>query len=57
MNTLSGRSRWSCRRTRVPRGWSAGAVVRLELDEEVAAVLRAMGVRHGVVPSTTLLAG
>ncbi|WP_420124962.1 non-ribosomal peptide synthase/polyketide synthase [Longimicrobium sp.] len=35
----------------------AGAVVRLELDEEVAAALRVLGSRHGASLSTTLLAG
>jgi amino acid adenylation domain-containing protein len=34
----------------------AGAAVRLELDEEVAAALRALASRHGTL-STTLLAG
>jgi amino acid adenylation domain-containing protein len=34
-----------------------GAVVRLELDAEVAARLRALGGRHGATLSTTLLAG
>jgi amino acid adenylation domain-containing protein len=33
----------------------AGAVVRLELDEEVTAALRALGGRHGATLSTTLL--
>jgi amino acid adenylation domain-containing protein len=35
----------------------AGAAVRLELDEEVTAGLRALGERHGAAHSTTLLAG
>ncbi|WP_420127100.1 amino acid adenylation domain-containing protein [Longimicrobium sp.] len=35
----------------------AGAAVRLELDEQVAAGLRALGGRHGASLSTTLLAG
>ncbi|HYR11453.1 MAG TPA: condensation domain-containing protein, partial [Longimicrobium sp.] len=35
----------------------AGAVVRLELDEEVTAGLRALGGRHEATLSTTLLAG
>jgi amino acid adenylation domain-containing protein len=35
----------------------AGAVVRLELDEEVTGGLRALGSRHGATLSTTLLAG
>jgi amino acid adenylation domain-containing protein len=35
----------------------AGALVRLELDEEVTAGLRALGGRHGAALSTTLLAG
>jgi amino acid adenylation domain-containing protein len=35
----------------------AGAVVRLELDEEAAARLWALGTRHGATLSTTLLAG
>jgi hypothetical protein len=35
----------------------AGAAVRVELDEEVAAGLRALGSRHGATLSTTLLAG
>jgi amino acid adenylation domain-containing protein len=35
----------------------AGAVVRLELDEEVTAGLRSLGSRHGATLSTTLLAG
>ncbi|HEU0078632.1 MAG TPA: condensation domain-containing protein, partial [Longimicrobiaceae bacterium] len=35
----------------------AGAYVRLELDEEVTAGLRALGSRHGATLSTTLLAG
>ena len=35
----------------------AGASVRLELDEEVTAGLRALGSRHGATLSTTLLAG
>ncbi|HEU0014494.1 MAG TPA: amino acid adenylation domain-containing protein, partial [Longimicrobium sp.] len=35
----------------------AGALVRLELDEEVTAALRALGGRHGAALSTTLLAG
>src|SRR5215213_4781671 len=33
----------------------AGAVVRVELDEEVTAGLRALGGRHGATLSTTLL--
>ncbi|HEX2190550.1 MAG TPA: condensation domain-containing protein, partial [Longimicrobiaceae bacterium] len=35
----------------------AGALVRLELDEEVTAALRALGSRHGATPPTTLLTG
>ncbi|MFL5386919.1 MAG: condensation domain-containing protein, partial [Longimicrobiaceae bacterium] len=35
----------------------AGALVRLELDEEVTAGLRALAGRHGATLSTTLLAG
>jgi amino acid adenylation domain-containing protein len=35
----------------------AGAAIRLELDEEVTAGLRALGSRHGAALSTTLLAG
>jgi amino acid adenylation domain-containing protein len=35
----------------------AGAVVRLELDEEVTAGLMALGSRHGATLSATLLAG
>ncbi|HEX9939370.1 MAG TPA: condensation domain-containing protein, partial [Longimicrobium sp.] len=35
----------------------AGALVRLELDEEVTAGLKALGMRHGATLSTTLLAG
>ncbi|HEX2092789.1 MAG TPA: condensation domain-containing protein, partial [Longimicrobiaceae bacterium] len=35
----------------------AGAIVRLELDEEVTAGLRALVSRHGATLSTTLLAG
>ncbi|HEY0014879.1 MAG TPA: amino acid adenylation domain-containing protein, partial [Longimicrobium sp.] len=35
----------------------AGARVRLELDEEATAALRALGGRHGATLSTTLLAG
>ncbi|HLL45858.1 MAG TPA: condensation domain-containing protein, partial [Longimicrobiaceae bacterium] len=35
----------------------AGALVRLELDEEATAALRALASRHGAALSTTLLAG
>ncbi|MEW5930149.1 MAG: amino acid adenylation domain-containing protein, partial [Gemmatimonadota bacterium] len=35
----------------------AGDVVRLELDEEATAALRALGGRHGATLATTLLAG
>jgi amino acid adenylation domain-containing protein len=35
----------------------AGAVVRLELDEEVTAALRVLGIRHGATLPTTLMAG
>ncbi|HEU4559497.1 MAG TPA: amino acid adenylation domain-containing protein [Longimicrobium sp.] len=35
----------------------AGAVVRLALDEELLAALKALAMRHGATPSTTLLAG
>jgi amino acid adenylation domain-containing protein len=35
----------------------AAAVVRLELDEELVAALRALGIRHGAEIYTTLLAG
>ncbi|HEX8246377.1 MAG TPA: amino acid adenylation domain-containing protein, partial [Longimicrobium sp.] len=44
-------------RPRPPQPDHAGALVRLELDEEVTAGLRALGSRHGAALSTTLLAG
>jgi amino acid adenylation domain-containing protein len=44
-------------RLRPARPDPAGAPVRLELDEEAAAGLRALGGRHGAALSTTLLAG
>jgi amino acid adenylation domain-containing protein len=44
-------------RPRLAQPDHAGACVRLELDEEATAALRALGSRHGATLPTTLLAG